>query len=309
LFVCVQGKEKQSLVESKHGRIPMYLQCETITNEHIEVLVKNDKAEQRRCGINQIVPQLWLPGYDCFRRHRFPLAPMHASAHNMTAHVMDFHHQILSKWKKFNDFIGFANEIISDIETFKLEWCKVKSLPKASWIGKNKMGFVRLSSFLYGMFFLNANINAELSIHVSNMKRMVNTYHALVSLLMSKKSNYDNAHDNMRVFMSTAHYAHEHFGCFTDSINEANNANQQLNRINRKANALVQQISRQDILKLLDKLDIQSANGMQSNRIKLGKIPINDQKQRLQELGAATNGKKAELQDDYSTCYLEGMSS
>jgi len=28
------------------------------------------------------------------------------------------------------------------------------------------------------MFVLNANINAELSIHVSNMKRMVNAYHA-----------------------------------------------------------------------------------------------------------------------------------
>ena len=38
------------------------------------------------------------------------------------------------------------------------------------------MVFVRLSSSLYGMFFLNANINAELSSHVSNMKRMVNAY-------------------------------------------------------------------------------------------------------------------------------------
>jgi hypothetical protein len=33
---------------------------------------------------------------------------------------------------------------------------------------------------------------------------------------------------------------------------------------------------------------------MQSNCIKLDKILINDLKERLQELGAATNGKKAE---------------
>ena len=39
--------------------------------KHIEVLVKNNKAEQRRSGIDQIVTQLWLPDYDCFRRHRF----------------------------------------------------------------------------------------------------------------------------------------------------------------------------------------------------------------------------------------------
>ena len=103
------------------------------------------------------------------------------------------------------------------------------------------------------MFFLNANINAELSIHVSNMKRMVNAYHALVSLLMSKTSNYEcNVRDNLRLFMSMAHYAQQHFGSFTDSINEANNANQKSNQITRKANDLVQKISRQDILKLVD---------------------------------------------------------
>lgn len=266
--------------------------------EHIEILVKNDKAEQRRSGIDQIVPQLWHSDYDCFRRHRFPMAPMHAIAHNMTAHVMDFHHQILSKWKKFNEFVGFANEIISDIETFKLEWCKVKTLPKASWIGENKMAFVRLSSFLYGMFFLNANINAEFRFHVSNMKRMVNAYHALVSLLMSKKSNDKcNAGDNMRLFMSTAHSAHQQFGNFESSINDAHYATKQPNQNDRKANDLVHKISRQDILELLDKLDIQTAHAMQSNRVKLGKMPINDLKQRLREMGAATHGKKTELQE------------
>ena len=70
-----------------------------------------------------------------------------------------------------------------------------------------------------------------------------------------------------------------------------------INQINRKANDLVQKISRQDILKLLDKLDIQSATDMESSHIKLGKMPINDLKQRLQELGAATNEKKTELEE------------
>jgi hypothetical protein len=114
--------------------------------------------------------------------------------------TLDFHHQILSKWKKHNEFLGFANEIIFDIENFKLGWCKVRTLPTASWIGENKMGFVTLSSFLSGMFFLNANINAEFRINVSNMKYMANAYHTLVSLLISKKSNYKcNAGKNMRL--------------------------------------------------------------------------------------------------------------
>ena len=100
---------------------------------------------------------------------------------------------------------------------------------------------------------------------------MVNVYHALVSLLMSKKSNYEcNVHNNMRLFMSTAHYVQQHFGSFTGLM--TNKVNQQSNQITRKANDLVQKISRQDILKLLDKLDIQSANGMQSNRNKLARF-------------------------------------
>ncbi len=69
---------------------------------------------------------------------------------------------------------------------------------------------------------------------------------------MSKKSSHEyNAGDNIRLFMSTAHYAHQHFGTFIDSLNDANKANKQPNQIERKANDLVQNISRQDILELL----------------------------------------------------------
>ena len=117
------------------------------------------------------------------------------------------------------------------------------------------MGFVRLSSYLYGMYFLNAKINSELSMHVTDMKRMINAYHALVSLLMSKKQKSEyNARDHMRLFMSKAHYAHLNFGNFSDSENDANkNINQLSNKSNEKANDLVQSISREDILELLDR--------------------------------------------------------
>jgi hypothetical protein len=109
--------------------------------------------------------------------------------------------------------------------------------------------------------------------------------------------------------MSTAHYAQQHFGSFTHSINEAKNANQQSNQLNRNANDLVQKTSRQDILELLDKLDIQSANGMQSNCIKLDKIPINDLFKDFGNWVLRPMGRKQNYRNDYSTCCLEGMSS
>ncbi len=102
----------------------------------------------------------------------------------------------------------------------------------------------------------------------------------------------------MRLFMSTAHYAHLNFGIFSDSENDANkNINKQSNKSNGKANDLIQSISREDILELLDRLDIQTASGMQTNRARLGKMPMNHVSQRLKDMGAATIGKKVELQE------------
>ena len=59
----------------------------------------------------------------------------------------------------------------------------------------------------------------------------------------------------------------------------------------------MQSISREDILELLDKLDIQTASGMQTNRARLGMMPIYHLRQRLKEMGAAAYGKKVELQE------------
>ena len=102
----------------------------------------------------------------------------------------------------------------------------------------------------------------------------------------------------MSLFMSTAHYAHLNFGNFSDSENNTNkNINQQSNKINGKVNDLMQSISREDIPELLDRLDIQTASDMQTNRARLGLMPMNHLRQRLKEMGAATNGKKVKQQE------------
>ncbi len=68
------------------------------------------------------------------------------------------------------------------------------------------MGFVHLFSYQYEMYFLNAHINAEFSMHVTNMKHTMNAYHTLVSLLMMRNPNSEyNTRDNIRLYMSMAH--------------------------------------------------------------------------------------------------------
>ena len=50
-------------------------------------------------------------------------------------------------WTKFIDFV---NPMLGDIASFRLDWCKVKTLPKANWLGEDCFGFTRL---LYYLFF------------------------------------------------------------------------------------------------------------------------------------------------------------
>ncbi len=81
------------------------------------------------------------------------------------------------------------------------------------------------------------------------------------------------------------------------SESKTNQADKWHNKNNRKANGLVQKILRQDMIKLLCKLDIQTASCIQTNRAKLRKVQTNDLKQILQEMGTVTNGENAKLQE------------
>ena len=100
MSVCVFAYEARRCNYWSKSNMEEYLRTCNVRQsriKHIEALVKTDKANQTRSGVDALVPIVWLPEYDCFKRHRCPMAPMHAIAHNMTAHVMDFLHQILSK--------------------------------------------------------------------------------------------------------------------------------------------------------------------------------------------------------------------
>ncbi len=62
---------------------------------------------------------------------------MHGLAHGIIPDVMDILHTILSHHKKYAAFIAFANPILYDVASFRLDYCKVKSLAIAAWVGDN----------------------------------------------------------------------------------------------------------------------------------------------------------------------------
>ena len=120
---------------------------------------------------------------------------MHGLAHGIIPDVMDILHAILSHQKRFTDFIAFANLILHDVTSFRLDYFKIKSLPKAAWAGENSMAYMRLFSYLYGMFLSNNLLcteeNETTQEKVLNIRCMLNAFQALISVLMSRNQSFE----------------------------------------------------------------------------------------------------------------------
>ena len=52
-----------------------------------------------------------------------------------------------------SSFENLVNRDLSDIAALRLEWCKVKTLPKKQWLGENELAYARIVTFMYGQFF------------------------------------------------------------------------------------------------------------------------------------------------------------
>ncbi len=126
----------------------------------ISDLVDQDKSNKTKTNIREVLPARWLE-YDCFNRHRLLDLPMHGVSHGMICDMIDFFHGVLAKGKKMSSFDQFANKTINDVAGFQLSWCKLKRLPKAVWVSENTNAFMRLFSYLYGIFFLNHPVDDD----------------------------------------------------------------------------------------------------------------------------------------------------
>ena len=187
-----------------------------------EIAVKHKSEQSDECptheslvaNASEAVPN-FLTTVDCWERFRFPNLPMHGLAHGMIPDVMEIVHSVFKKYGKLAAFIKFANATLTDVASFRLDYCKLKILPKAAWVGENSMGYMRLMSYLYGMFLLNNSLgkSEEAKITEDVLKCFVNSFQAYVSLLMTKRA-VDPAvlERHMKLFMSAAHYLHKCHG-------------------------------------------------------------------------------------------------
>ena len=203
--------------------------CNIKTSTGVQVFEQAKLDKSRRIyNPAGVEPPFWKL-IQCFGRFKFPNLPMHGVAHGMIPDVMDIIHQIFSKYGKAASFYNYANTVLGDVATFRLDYLKPKALPKAAWVSENSMGFMRLMSYLYGTFLMNNTLgNSEEGKATANyIKCMVNSFQAYVSILMTQKSVPKTVIENhMKLFMSSAHYLHKKHGNLDKKKNDENGPGQ-----------------------------------------------------------------------------------
>ena len=250
----------------------------------IEKLALEDGLQQKRSEYRDYVPRLWSMDDDCFQRRKFPDMPMHALAHGQGGDVIEFNHNILTSFERGAAFTKYVNVTLSDIAGFRLDWCKPKTYPKSAWVGENIMAFLRLCSYLYGMYLLNHPLGKEHESLVDSMKKMLNAYQLMLSSLMSTKQLCPQLIRNkVKLFMSTAHFCDQEAGL-----------NQSIQKKQKKLSP-VDILSSEEVLVMLYSLNVTSSSESDPRRA-FNKLTAKYLIRHLKQRNLKTTGNKTDLQ-------------
>ena len=273
-----------------------YLRTCNINAKRIGIIVgraQHDKENNIITDPEAYLPEIWSTDekHDIFQRYKRPDLPLHAIAHGIIENVMLATQQIFSHWKKYTEYVENANLTILDVATFRLSWCKLKPLPKASWIGEHEMAYMRIMSYLLGRYFVTGNFSSEVSKHVLNMKRLINALQSFVSLVMSKRPpRADRVQAVAKLLMSTAHQLQKEYG----SLKNKATINDDSTKKNSNSDIL-DDLSREDIISLLDHLSSYEVEGRDTQELKnnLNQIcSIKVMKKKMEDLKLKMCGSK-----------------
>ena len=136
---------------------------------------------------------------------------MHQLGHGIVGSIIEEKERLLKEhglWQKFLDYI---NPIISDVSSFRLDWCKLKTLPKKNWLGEDCFGFARLFLYVFSQFLLEYDLcdyrDNTTEEQVDAIFQMLNTFHAMIYLLMNTTDDVEKERRDIhvRMFLNCCH--------------------------------------------------------------------------------------------------------
>ena len=85
--------------------------------------------------------------------HSYIDCAMHLIFYGILAYCVERIEEFMKTRGVTPDFKTLVNVHMTDIQSHRLEWCKLKTFPKTQWIAENEIGLARMLLFIYGLFF------------------------------------------------------------------------------------------------------------------------------------------------------------
>ena len=155
---------------------------------------------------NQVVPKIWSSS---LKMHSYIDCAMHLIFHGILAYCVERIEEFMKTHCVTPEFEKLVNVYMTDIQSHRLEWCKLKTFPKTQWIAENEIGLARILPFVYGLFFrmiqLPDRCNTSNESQTAVMQ-LIQALFVLISMLMSTRNVIGQVIDeHVKLFLSTCH--------------------------------------------------------------------------------------------------------
>ena len=133
----------------------------------------------------KFIPALWLSD-NCMET--WIDAPMHLLFQGVISNVVVLSEKFMSNHKLKTNFERIANDYLNEIQSVRLDWLRVKPLPKTRWLAQDDLGFSRVLPFIYGLFF--ERLFLPESMYTTNdtlneLQRLHNSLHVMIAMTMT----------------------------------------------------------------------------------------------------------------------------
>jgi len=151
------------------------------------------KSQGEDADVSSIIPSVW--------QSEIPTdawidTGMHHIFHGVVADIMDQSEKFMSDHRLKSDFETLVYSDLRELQTLRLEWCCVRSLPRKQWLAEDELGFTRILPFVYGMFFrflqLPESSNTS-SMTLIALQQLYVSLYVMVAMLMSPREPNTNA--------------------------------------------------------------------------------------------------------------------
>ena len=78
---------------------------------------------------------------------------MHLVFHGILAYCVEKMDEFLADHGLTQKFERLVNSYLLDIQSLRLEWCKMKCFPKKQWLAENELALARILPFIYMDYF------------------------------------------------------------------------------------------------------------------------------------------------------------